>query len=69
VISEDAMRLIGPQGVLPADVERPLLALATHPQIGAPVFGAMKFGYRVSRSWRRWQNNPLPAEQSTYEQK
>ena len=35
-LSEDAMRLIGPGGALPADVERPLLALATHPQIGAP---------------------------------
>ncbi len=42
------MRLIGPDGALPADVERPLLALATHPQIGAPMFRAMKFGYRAS---------------------
>jgi glycosyltransferase involved in cell wall biosynthesis len=56
-ISEDAMRLIGPQGVLPADVERPLLALATHPQIGAPVFRAMKLGYRMSHAWRRRSNN------------
>ena len=29
------MRLIGPGGALPADVERPLLALATHPRIAA----------------------------------
>src|SRR5262249_9117032 len=31
--SEDAMRLCGPGGALPPDLERPLLALATHPQI------------------------------------
>ena len=52
-LSEDAMRLIGPGGVLPADVERPLLALATHPQIGVPMFRAMKFGYRASYGLRR----------------
>jgi GT2 family glycosyltransferase len=51
--SEDAMRLIGPGGALPSDVERPLLALATHPQIGAPMFGAMKFAYRASYRLRR----------------
>jgi glycosyltransferase involved in cell wall biosynthesis len=51
--SEDAMRLIGPGGALPSDVERPLLALATHPQIGAPMFRAMKFGYRASYRLRR----------------
>jgi glycosyltransferase involved in cell wall biosynthesis len=48
-LSEDAMRLVGPGGALPADVERPLLALATHPQFGAPVFGALKLGYSASR--------------------
>ncbi|MDQ6807703.1 MAG: hypothetical protein M3065_22755, partial [Actinomycetota bacterium] len=52
-LSEDAMRLIGPDGALPTDVERPLLALATHPQIGAPMFRAMKFGYRASYALRR----------------
>jgi GT2 family glycosyltransferase len=52
-LSEDAMRLVGPDGALPADVERPLLALATHPQIGAPMFRAMKFGYRASYALRR----------------
>jgi GT2 family glycosyltransferase len=52
-LSEDAMRLIGPGGALPADVERPLLALATHPQFGAPMFSAMKFGYRASYRLRR----------------
>ena len=46
-LSEDAIRLIGPGGALPTDVERPLLALATHPQIGTPMFGAMRLGYRA----------------------
>jgi glycosyltransferase involved in cell wall biosynthesis len=52
-VSEDALRLIGPGGALPHDVERPLLALATHPQFGQPVFRAIKAGYRVSYRWRR----------------
>ncbi len=51
--SDDALRLVGPGGVLPADVERPLLALATHPQLGAPVFRALKAGYRASARLRR----------------
>lgn len=46
-VSEDALRLIGPNGVLPQDLERPLLALATHPQIGRPVFRMIKAGYRA----------------------
>jgi hypothetical protein len=52
-VSEDALRLIGPGGALPKDVERPLLALATHPQIGAPMFRAMKLGYRATYRLRR----------------
>ena len=52
-LSEDAMRLVGPGGALPADVERPLLALATHPQVGMPVFRAIKAGYRASYRLRR----------------
>jgi hypothetical protein len=55
-LSEDAMRLVGPGGVLPADVERPLLALATHPRLGGPVFGALRAGYRASSKLRRWAN-------------
>ena len=52
-LSEDAMRLIGPGGALPSDIERPLLALATHPQIGEPMFRVIKFGYRASYRLRR----------------
>jgi hypothetical protein len=47
-LSEDAARLVGPGGELPVDVQRPLLALATHPRIARPVWGALKLGYRAS---------------------
>ncbi len=53
VLTEDAARLVGPGGELPDDVHRPLLALATHPRIAAPVFGALKLGYRASYRLRR----------------
>ncbi len=52
-VTEDAARLIGPGGVLPPDVERPLLALSTHPRLAAPLFGALKFGYRTAFRLRR----------------
>jgi hypothetical protein len=54
------MRLIGPGGALPSDVERPLLALATHPQIGKPMFRAMKLGYRASFRLRRLRGDAGP---------
>jgi hypothetical protein len=56
-VSEDALRLIGPDGLLPEEVERPLLALATHPQIGRPVFGMLKAGYRAYTRGKRSQDN------------
>lgn len=51
-LSEDAIRLVGPGGALPHELERPLLALATHPRLGAPLFAAIKAGYRASHRWR-----------------
>lgn len=50
--SEDAVRLVGPDGALAKDLERPLLALATHPKVGRPVFSAIKAGYSASHRWR-----------------
>jgi glycosyltransferase involved in cell wall biosynthesis len=44
-LSEDAVRLLGPDGALPRELERPLLALATHPKLRRPVFGAIKAAY------------------------
>jgi hypothetical protein len=51
-LSEDAARLLGPGGALPSDLERPLLALASHPRIGVPLFGALRLGYRTSHKLR-----------------
>jgi glycosyltransferase involved in cell wall biosynthesis len=48
-LSEDALRLIGPDGALPPELERPLLAIATRPRLSRPVFGVLKAGYRVSK--------------------
>jgi glycosyltransferase involved in cell wall biosynthesis len=56
-LSEDAMRLVGPGGALPTDVQRPLLALATHPRLGRPVFGALRAGYRAISKLRRWASD------------
>ncbi len=46
-LSEDAMRLVGPAGLLPEDLERPLLALLARPRLAAPLLAAIKRGYRV----------------------
>ncbi len=52
-LSDDALRLLGPEGILPPELERPLLALATHPQIGQPLFGMIRAGYRAAARLRR----------------
>jgi hypothetical protein len=52
-ISEDGLRLLGPGGALPADVERPLLALATHSRLGRAFFTALRRTYQVSQRLRR----------------
>jgi glycosyltransferase involved in cell wall biosynthesis len=53
-VSEDAMRLLGPGGALPRDLERPLLAIANRPGLAAPLFAALRAGYRASYTLRRW---------------
>jgi glycosyltransferase involved in cell wall biosynthesis len=52
-LSDDAIRLVGPGGALPRDLERPLLALATHQRLGRPVLAAIRAAYRASRRWSR----------------
>jgi glycosyltransferase involved in cell wall biosynthesis len=52
-ISEDAVRLVGSGGALPRDMERPLLALATHPRAARPLFGMIRAGYRAAHRARR----------------
>jgi len=63
-LGEDAMRLVGPGGALPVEAQRPLLALATHAQLGVPVFGAIKLGYRISHRLRRRATREGPRERS-----
>ncbi len=53
LLSQDAMRLIGPDGALPREFQRPLLALATHPRFARPMFRAIRLGYQAGYSWRR----------------
>lgn len=52
-VSEDGLRLVGPGGALPAELERPLLALATHRRIARPIFVALRAGYWASHQLRR----------------
>jgi hypothetical protein len=52
-LSEDALRLVGPGGVLPPELERPLLALASQHRLRRPVFAALRVGYRASLRRRR----------------
>jgi glycosyltransferase involved in cell wall biosynthesis len=54
-LTEDAMRLVGPGGALPTELERPLLALATNPRFGRPVFGAIRSAYRAGFWIRRYR--------------
>jgi GT2 family glycosyltransferase/glycosyltransferase involved in cell wall biosynthesis len=53
VLSADALMLVGPGGALPPELERPLLALATHPRVSGPMFDAVRLGYRAGYVWRR----------------
>jgi len=47
-LTDDARRLVGPGGALPAAVERPLLALANRRHMAVPVFLVLRAGYRAS---------------------
>ena len=57
-LSEDGVRLVGPNGALPRDVERPLLALASHPAVGKPVFTALRACYRACMRLQRRRTTP-----------
>lgn len=61
-MSPDAIRLLGPEGALSRDLERPLLALASHPQIGQPIFRVIKAGYRASLRLRLLSGRQSRAE-------
>ena len=51
-VGEEGLSLVGPNGVLPADMRRPLLAVATRGWLRGPVFGALRFPYQVARRMR-----------------
>lgn len=53
LVSEDGLRLVGPNGALAPELERPLLALATHQRLGRPVLGAIKVGYQATHFMRQ----------------
>lgn len=46
-LTEDAMNLVGPGGALPMEMQRPLLALATHRAVSGPVFASVRLAYRM----------------------
>ena len=48
-LSEDAMRLVGPDGVLPRELERPLLAVFGRPGLARAAGAALRMGYRFAR--------------------
>jgi glycosyltransferase involved in cell wall biosynthesis len=59
-LSEDAIRLVGPGGLLPREAERPLLALASHRRVAGPVLGLLRAGYRASRLAARRRGSAGP---------
>jgi len=60
-LSEDAVRLVGPGGALPPDLERPVLALVMHSRFARPLFATLRVGYRVGHELgRRRRADELP---------
>jgi hypothetical protein len=56
-VGDDGMSLVGPEGVVPNEMRRPLLAVAARPWLRGPFFGALRLpyrlGYRLRRAGRR----------------
>jgi glycosyltransferase involved in cell wall biosynthesis len=48
-LSEDAIRLVGPDGLLPPEYERPLLALLARPRLARPVLAAIRTAYDATQ--------------------
>jgi glycosyltransferase involved in cell wall biosynthesis/GT2 family glycosyltransferase len=47
-VGDEGISLLGPDGVLPKEMRRPLLAVATRKWLRAPVFGALRLPYRMA---------------------
>src|SRR5262249_5855675 len=56
VFDETAEELVGPDGVIPSDLRRPLLAIGNRPALRAPIFGILRSvygaGYRIRHGGR-----------------
>jgi GT2 family glycosyltransferase/glycosyltransferase involved in cell wall biosynthesis len=52
-VGEEGLSLVGPDAVLPDDMRRPLLAVATRPWLRGLIFGALRFPYRMAYRLRR----------------
>jgi len=52
--------LIGPNGTLPEDLQRALLALSSHPAVGRPLFRLLSRGYAATRAVSRAVRGRLP---------
>jgi glycosyltransferase involved in cell wall biosynthesis len=48
-VGEDALSLVGPSGSLPVELQRPLLAVSSHPVLRRPLFASLKLLYRFGR--------------------
>ena len=52
-VGDEGMSLVGPEAVLPNEMRRPLLAVATRPWLRGPLFGALRLPYRLGHRLRR----------------
>jgi glycosyltransferase involved in cell wall biosynthesis len=52
-VGDEGMSLVGPDAVLPDEMRRPLLAVATRRWLRGPIFGALRFPYRLGYRLRR----------------
>ena len=49
--SADARGLVGRGGVIPADIQRPLLAIGTRPLLSKPLWGLLRAGYHAGHAF------------------
>ena len=57
-MGEEGLSLVGPDGVLPPDMRRPLLAIAVRRWLRWPIFGAIKLPYRLAYRLRHGGRAP-----------
>jgi GT2 family glycosyltransferase len=57
---ETERALVGPNGAIPAELRRPLLAIAHRPVLRAPTFGLLRFFYRAGYRLTHRGRGPAP---------